>query len=510
MTTFADPSPLLGDEYETLGALLQAAAREFPDQEALVLGDRRLTYRGWHEAAMRLGAELVARGFEPGQIGLIYLDSTIEYAIAFAAVQAAGGIATGVNLRLGNREVGAIAERAKPAVVFAHVGHEVPFDEALVLRCDPGSMAAKGPGLPALVERRADDIATIIWTSGTTGLPKGAAMDHANLRAATRTSGPLAAPFGRKINSTPFAHAGFTGKIWEQIAFGMTLVINTPPWTAHKMLQLLVDEHITIGAGVPAQWAKLVELPELASADLSALQVGITATAPAPPELVERVTTALGIPLIVRYSMTECPSMTGTRPGDDAEVLFNTVGRPQRGVEIELVEEDLRPVAAGEIGRIRVRAAQVMRGYWDDPEQTALVLSEDGWLLTSDLARLRPDGNLVIAGRVSDMYIRGGYNVYPIEVERVLSDHPQVRTAAVIGRPAPVIGEIGVAFVEPADPADPPSLAELRAWVASQLADYKAPDELVIVDALPLNLVMKVDKLALRDMLATAEVIAFR
>ena len=279
---------------------------------------------------------------------------------------------------------------------------------------------------------------------------------------------------------------------------------------AEQMLKLLVDERITIGAGVPTQWAKLLELPELATADLSALQVGITATAPAPPELIERVTAALGIPLIVRYSMTECPSMTGTRVGDEAEVLFQTVGRPQRGVEIALVDDALQQVADGEVGRIRVRAAQVMRGYWGDPEQTAEVLSDDGWLLTSDLGRLRPDGNIVIAGRASDMYIRGGYNVYPIEVERILSDHPQVRSAAVIGRAAPVIGEIGVAFIEPADPANPPSLIALRAWVSRELADYKSPDELVLIDALPLNTVMKVDKTALREQLATAEVISIR
>ena len=230
----------------------------------------------------------------------------------------------------------------------------------------------------------------------------------------------------------------------------------------------------------------------------------------APPELVERVVAAIGVPLIARYSMTECPSITGTRPGDDPEVLFSTVGRPQAGIELQLVGEDLQPVAPGEVGRIRVRADQVMRGYWRDPEQTAQVLSDDGWLLTSDLGRLRPDGNLVLAGRSSEMYIRGGYNVYPIEVERVLADHPQVKAAAVIGRTTPVIGEIGVAFVEPVDADDPPSLQSLRAWVGSELADYKAPDALVIIDALPLNSVMKIDKVSLREQLASAEVISTR
>ena len=510
MSETADLPLLPDDEYDNLGALLLGAAQHFPQQEAYVFGDERLTYQGWNDAALRLGAALIRRGFRPGQVGVIYLDTSIDYAIAFAGIQAAGGIATGVNLRLGRREVNAIIARAEPAVIFAEDGYAVEVDEALVIRRSELAAALSGPPLDAPLARALSDIATIVWTSGSTGLPKGVMMDHANLRAATLTSGPLAAPFARKLNSIPFPHAGFAGKVWEQIAFGMTIIVSSPPWTAQKMLNMLADERITIGAGVPTQWAKLLELPELAQADLSALRVGVTAAAPAPPELVERVVAAIGVPLIARYSMTECPSITGTRPGDDPEVLFSTVGRPQAGIELQLVGEDLQPVAPGEVGRIRVRADQVMRGYWRDPEQTAQVLSDDGWLLTSDLGRLRPDGNLVLAGRSSEMYIRGGYNVYPIEVERVLADHPQVKAAAVIGRTTPVIGEIGVAFIEPVDADDPPSLQSLRAWVGSELADYKAPDALVIIDALPLNSVMKIDKVSLREQLASAEVISTR
>src|SRR5690606_26436043 len=143
--------------------------------------------------------------------------------------------------------------------------------------------------------------------------------------------------------------------------------------------------------------------------------------APAPPELVERVTRTIGCPLVVRYAMTESPSITGTDPGDDPEVQYRTVGRPQEGMQVDLVGADGAPVPAGEVGRVRVRGACVMRGYWGDPEQTASVLSPDGWLTSSDLGRFDDRGNLVLAGRSSDMYIRGGYNVYPLEVENVLA-----------------------------------------------------------------------------------------
>jgi acyl-CoA synthetase (AMP-forming)/AMP-acid ligase II len=284
-------------------------------------------------------------------------------------------------------------------------------------------------------------------------------------------------------------------KGWEQVAYGMTLVITETPWSAGQMLHLLVDETITIAGAVPTQWSKLLELPELAHADLSHIAVGVTATAPAPPELIERVTQAIGAPLIVRYSMTECPSMTGTRIGDSAEVQYRTVGRPQPGVEIAL-----RDVDQTGVGRIAVRSAGAMQGYWRDPERTAEALSGDGWLLSSDLGRFDPDGNLVLAGRTTEMYIRGGYNVYPIEVERVLSELLSVAAVAVIGVATPIIGEVGVVFVVPADPAAPPTLEELRSHVRSELADYKAPDRLVLLKALPLTAMMKIDKAVLRGL----------
>jgi acyl-CoA synthetase (AMP-forming)/AMP-acid ligase II len=192
--------------------------------------------------------------------------------------------------------------------------------------------------------------------------------------------------------------------------------------------------------------------------------------------------------------MTESPSITGTEPDDPPEVQFRTVGRPQAGMQIEIADGH-----EAEVGRVRVRGACVMRGYWGDPELTAATVDADGWLTSTDLGVLRPDGNLVLVGRTSDMYIRGGYNVYPLEVENVLAEHPAVDRAAVIGLPAPVIGEIGVAFITVAPGAEPPALAELRAWVAERLADYKAPDRLELVDALPLTAMMKVDKVALRE-----------
>jgi acyl-CoA synthetase (AMP-forming)/AMP-acid ligase II len=186
-------------------------------------------------------------------------------------------------------------------------------------------------------------------------------------------------------------------------------------------------------------------------------------------------------------------------------VQFRTVGRPQEGMEVAITDDDGHPVAPGGTGRVRVRGACVMRGYWNDPERTAETLTRDGWLVSGDLGRFTADGNLVLVGRSTDLYIRGGYNVHPLEVENVLAEHPGVRRVAVVGSPAPVIGEIGVAFVVPADPADPPSLDALRDWTRERLADYKRPDRLELVEDLPVTAMLKVDRNALR---ATAQAVA--
>ncbi|MBV8462000.1 MAG: long-chain fatty acid--CoA ligase, partial [Acidimicrobiales bacterium] len=364
------------------------------------------------------------------------------------------------------------------------------------------------------------DPVAVVWTSGTTGLPKGAVFDHDNLRAVADGTDVLSHPGGRRLSPLPFAHVGSMTRLWDEAVHRVTTVITPTPWRAAAAVSVMVGERITVAQGVPTQWALVLEEPGLDGADLAALRIVGTGAARVPPELVAALQRRLGVPVVVRYTSTEASLGTGTRPGDAADVVATTVGRPVPGVELEIAghDGDEMPADVGQVGRVRLRSGAVMRGYWGGPpsgpgaegltldvEATRAVLDEDGWLTTGDLGALDAAGNLHLAGRSTEMYIRGGYNVYPAEVEAVLGGHPDVEAVAVLSAPDPVLGEVGVAVVVPVVGAgvDPGRLlAELRAVVADRLADYKSPDQLALVDALPLTPMMKVDKAELAERLA--------
>jgi acyl-CoA synthetase (AMP-forming)/AMP-acid ligase II len=494
------PEPPLIGSFATLPEAMDAAAEQFGDRDAFVDGDQHLSFVQWRDRADALAAELVSRGVRSGDCVALVLPSGFDYSIAYGAAVRAGAIATGLSLRLGPREMEAILAKTAPALIIADRSASAAAipDGYVVMEHTELQRAYERSGLGASRPiRLPEDPAVIIWTSGTTGVPKGAWFDHRNLESAVRSAGVMSAPFDRRLVATPFQHAGYMAKIWDQLAWGSCTVISPVPWTVNNMLRIIVDQKITSAGGVPTQWAKLVDLPEAQTADFSHLRLGLVATAPASPELIEKVTALIGCPLIVRYAMTESPSITGTELDDDPSVLYRTVGRPQVGMSVDIVDEHGEPVPEGIVGRVRVAGACVMRGYWGDPELTAAVLDADGRLTSSDLGRFESDGNLVLVGRANDMYIRGGYNVYPLEVENVLAEHPGVSSAGVVGLATAVIGEIGVAFVVPTDPANPPTLDDLRAWVRAHLSDYKAPDRLELLEALPLTAMLKVDKAAL-------------
>jgi acyl-CoA synthetase (AMP-forming)/AMP-acid ligase II len=470
--------------------LLDAAAVTHGDLEAYAEPGARMTFADWIGRARGVATQFAELGVGKGDVVMLWLPSGIDYATCYAAAAMIGAITTGLNPRLGRREIESILHQADPALIIADEGlGQLPPSPARHLSREALSTDISAAAPPPVALTRRDPVA-LIFTSGTTGTPKGAVFDADRLAAGAAAAGVMSAPYDRRLTSTPFAHAGYMFKLWDQLVWGSALVVPPAPWSAQGMFDVLRSERVTVAGAVPTQWAKLLGVDGVRPQALPHLRIGVAATAPAPPELVREVAERIGVPLVVRYAMTECPTICGTEPADPVEVQFRTVGRPAAGMEVRV----------GPDGGVEVSGPCVMRGYWRNPELTAKVL-QDGWLHTGDIGVLGDDGNLTLVGRRGDMYIRGGYNVHPGEVERALAGHPGVKHAAVVGRSAPVIGEIGVACVVPVDGTTPPTLAELRAHVAGDLADYKAPDELLIVDELPLTAMLKPDRVALSELI---------
>ena len=439
----------------------------------------------------------------PGDVLCLMLGSSIKFAACYLGALRAGAITSAINLRLGVREQASILARTEPAVTVLGDGAAVPdgADAGAVLHVSElGGALGRGPVADADLPRIAlTDPACIVWTSGTTGAPKGAVYDHARMAAISRNIGQLTEPGDRRLVVLPFPHVGYMTRMWDELANGTTIVIAGEPWSATETLRLIRDEHITMGTGVPTQWELVLAHPDLARTDFSPLRVCGIGGAAISPDLVRRMRQTLGCPVLTRYTSTEAGVTTSTVVGDPDEIVATTVGRAVPEVELRIVDPARgTELACDTVGEIVCRSPAMMLGYWRDPELTATVIDADGWLHTGDLGTLDADGNVRIVGRLKEMYIRGGYNVYPSEVEAVLADHPAVAQVAVVGLPDPVLGEVGGAFVVATDPGDPPGLETLRDWCLARIADYKAPDRLAVVGVLPVTPMHKVDKAGLR------------
>lgn len=507
--------------------LLRIAAAEHPDREAYVHGEKRVTYRWLDRAADGFAASLLDLGVAPGDVVCLMLGSSIKFAACYLGALRAGAVTSAINLRLGVNEQWSILERTEPAVTVLGDGAEIPAgaDPGQVLHVSELGTALGREPLPTtdLPVIHPTGAACIVWTSGTTGAPKGAVYDHTRMASISKNMGQLTEPGDRRLVVLPFAHVGYMTRMWDELANGTTIVLAGEPWSATETLRLIREESITMGTGVPTQWELVLTHADLARTDFSRLRVCGIGGAAISPDLVRRMRETLGCPVLSRYTSTEAGVTTSTVIGDPDEIVATTVGRAVPEVELRIEEppsavphtppgdrprensEKPPSAAPGEVGEIVCRSPAMMRGYWRDPDLTASVIDADGWLHTGDLGTLDADGVVRIVGRLKEMYIRGGYNVYPTEVEAVLAEHPAIARIAVVGLPDPVLGEIGGVFAVAADPAHPPELAELRDWSRARIADYKAPDRLVIVDELPVTAMHKVDKTALRTTYETTE-----
>lgn len=490
-----------------LAATVREAARRFGDRPALVDPEGRPTsYAELDRRSDAVAAGLAARGLGPGAVVAPTLESGVDWVVLAAACAKAGPATAAVNPRLAPAERTACLDLARPDLVV---------DQAEEVRALERSGADAPPPPPVDDPER---LAAVVFTSGTTGRPKAATFRDRHIEAVARIDtglawGDPAAPPTPMLAATQMAHVGFTTKLAWYLRTGTTTHL-LDRWRAADVLGLAERVGLPVLGGVAPQIALLLRDPSFDARDLSSVKGLVVGGGPSPPALVAEARRRFAAGYSIRYSSTESGGVgTGTAfDAPDAEGL-HTVGRTRGGIEVAIHDDDGRPVADGDDGEVWLRSDAATDGYLHDDAATAALRAPGGWLRTGDLGRIEPPdgvlgpeaaGCLVLTGRRSEMFIRGGYNVHPQEVEAVLGRHPAVAQVAVVPRPDPVMGEVGVAVVVPADAARPPTLAELRDFAGPDLARHKLPEALALRADLPLTAMQKLDRSRLRGEVADA------
>lgn len=514
-----------------LGTVAAAASRRFGDRPAVVLHESggsvrvasSLSYENLDRLASEAALQLAGAGIGPGDAIAAVLPGGPEWVVLAVAADRVGAIWAPVSTALAAPERAALVELVDPALVLAGPdqvdGLSLRLPVAVV---EPsGRDGSERSPLPERLTRRGRrrdgatgraEVTTVCFTSGTTGLPRPAAFTATQQRAVQRIDlGDRSRTWGgggHMVCSTQLAHVGMALKLPWYLRTGSTLHV-LPRWRADDVLELVARHRIpTLGVVAP-QLALMLRSPRFDELDLSCVRTVVAGGAASPPALVAEARRRLGADYSIRWSSTESGGVgLATAADADEEEALNTVGVPRPGVEARVADEADGPLPDGEVGELQLRSAAVMVGYLGDgpygldAEATRAALTDDGWLRTGDLALRRPSGAYELAGRRTDMYVRGGYNVFPLEVESVLADHPKVADVAIAPRPDDVMGEVGVAVVVPADPGLEPTLEELREHAAGRLARHKLPEDVVVTDRLPLTGAQKLDRAALARLVA--------
>lgn len=509
-----------GEWPQTIPAAAEAAARAWPDAPAVIEGERAWTFAQLWSDARACASACLAAGLQRGDRFAIWAPNSRAWIVAALGAQIVGAQLVPLNTRFKGAEAHELLRRARVRALFTVreflgvdyrsliAGLDLPDLQQVVLLEELDDFAGRGrgaadPDVDLACSRLApDDVSDILFTSGTTGAPKGAVTTHGQV---TQVFGDWARRVDlrtgdRYLIVNPFFHTfGYKAGWVACLLLGAT-VVPMPMFDVAEIVRQIETNRISFIPGPPTIYQSL--LAELAGGrprDFSSLRVAVTGAAPVAPALVERMRAELGMQNVVNgYGMTECGVISMTRQGDDPDTIANTCGYPMPGLEVRCVDEEGRDVPAGETGEILVRSKAVMRGYLDDPAATQEAIDPDGWLHTGDIGTIDPRGYLRITDRKKDMYISGGFNCYPAEVEKLLCAHPAIAAAAVVGVPDERMGEVGQAFVvlRPGESAD---AAEVIAWARRNMANYKAPRFVEIVEDLPRNAGGKVLRRELRQ-----------
>ncbi len=492
-----------------LPEIVRAAASNFNDKTAIECENNiSLSYKDLDRISDEVSGALLKRGLIEGSIVLLSLPTSIEYLIIYIAASKIGVVTAGVNPRLKALERRAICEITEPDLVITtlDLSDGIPTGisvetieitenrEKLLIDLRSDSFQ------PRKLEENPDRAVCVCFTSGSTGTPKGALFTNKELFAIQKmdTEGVWGTG-GHLVPSTAFAHVGSMTKLPWQLSKGLTLHV-LDRWKAEKVLELVEKHRISAIAGVSAQIALLLKVDNLENYDLNCVKAVVAGGGPSPPALVVRAKNSFNAPYSIRYSSTESGGIgLATSLAASLEESLYTIGKPRPGVQAKILGEDWDLVNTGEIGELFLKTPSSMNSYWRDPENTKKFLV-DGWLKTEDLARVGEDGLFRLAGRTNEMFIRGGYNVYPQEVESVLSTHPKIEQMVLIPKTHPVLGQVGVAFVVPSQSGENLTLEDLVEFGKDKLANYKLPEEVSIIDELPLKNGFKIDRSFLKNL----------
>jgi len=520
---------------ETIPSAVMASIAARPDLEAVVEPGRRVTYRELGELVSLSTRAILAAGVEPGDRVAIWAPNSLGWIVAALGAQSAGAALVPINTRWKGQEAAYVLSASKAALLFTTAGFlgidtvamlraaetPLPHLRRIVLLDGPASsektpqhtdvedwstFAARAEEIPAAAaaERQRSvkptDTSDILFTSGTTGRPKGVIMTHGQTVRQFREWCEFAGlrAEDRYLIVNPFFHMfGYKAGWLASLLQGATIV-PVPVFDVPAVLRLVETERITVLPGAPTIYRSILDYPERAGFDLHTLRVAVTGAADIPVALIHEMRASLPFrSILVGYGLTEAGTCTGSRPDDDAETIATTAGRAMADLEVIIVDAKGQEVERGSAGELLVRGYSVMQGYLDDPEATTAAIDERGFLHTGDLATMDERGYVRIVGRLKDMLIVGGFNVYPAEVENVLLAHDAIGQVAVIGVPDERMGEVAIAYVVPAPgrSIDPDAII---GWARERLANYKAPRHVICVAALPINAAGKVVKSELR------------
>ncbi|WP_369207430.1 FadD3 family acyl-CoA ligase [Streptomyces sp. PU-14G] len=522
----------------TIPALVRAAATRYGEREAVVEGRTRISYADLGERVERAAAACLASGLEPGDRVAVWAPNTLDWIVAALGAVTAGGVLVPLNTRFKGAEAAYVLGKTRARLLFvtgtflgtSYVaslrrataeglgGGPLPglphLREAVVLAQDaPASFRtwkdflADGASVPReAVRARAARISPsapsdLTFTSGTTGHPKGAVITHEQTLRVYSAWSELAglAEGDRYLIVNPFFHTfGYKAGIIACLLRGATM-IPQPVFNVETALAHIATERVSVLPGPPTLHQALLDHPARRQHDLSALRLVVTGAAVVPLELVERLRAELKVgTVLTAYGLTEASgTVTMCRRGDPAETVAATSGRAIPGTEVKVASPAGAALPPGEPGEVLVRGYHVMSGYFEEPDETAAAFTPDGWLRTGDIGVLDAEGNLRITDRIKDMFIVGGFNAYPAEIEQLLSRHPDISEAAVIGVPDPRLGEVGKAFAV-RHPGATVTADDLIAWSRREMANYKVPRDVEFVAALPRNASGKVVKTRLR------------